>query len=246
MSLEYRTDEEQEQPEPESEEYVTVRPPLPVYTILMVGLMAVVFLVQVATGFEVSTAKVSFDKLMFVNAHEYWRILTGATVHGGLLHVGMNGYAFYMFGKITETLSNRAHLAIVFLLAAVGGGLLSLVFLPEGSSVGASGGILGIVGYLTVYAFRRRQFISKEFGKSLLINIGFILIFGLVLFQTIDNFAHIGGLIAGAVYGLVQIPSDEYTDPRVAGRFAEFAGLACLGIYLAAGVFAVLLMLRAV
>jgi membrane associated rhomboid family serine protease len=245
MSLEYRTDEVQE-PQAAVEGYVTVRPPVPVYTILMVGLTAVVFLVQVATGFEVSTARVSFDKLMFVNAHEYWRILTGATVHGGLLHVGMNGYAFYMFGKITETISSRAHLAIVFLLAAIGGGVLSLVFLPEGSSVGASGGILGIVGYLTVYAFRRRQFISKEFRKSLLINIGFILIFGLFLFDRIDNYAHIGGLVAGAIYGLVQIPSSEYIDPRVTGKLAETAGLACLGIYMAAGVFAILLMLKVV
>lgn len=244
MSLQYQSEEEL--PEEPHAEYVTVRPPVPIYTILMVGLTAVVFLVQVGTGFEVSTARVSFDKLMFVSQREYWRILTGATVHGGLLHVVMNGYAFYMFGKITETISNRAHLANVFLLAAVGGGLLSLVFLPEGSSVGASGGILGIVGYLTVYAFRRRQFISKEFRKSLLINIGFILIFGLVLFDRIDNYAHIGGLLAGAVYGLLQIPSNEYTDPREAGKPAEITGLACLGIYLAAGIFSILLMLRVV
>jgi membrane associated rhomboid family serine protease len=244
MSLEYQTEESE--PQEPAEEYVTVRPPVPYYTILMVGLTAVVFLVQVGTGFEVSTAAVSFDKLMFTAQHEYWRILTGATVHGGFLHVLMNGYAFYMFGQITETISNRAHLAIVFLLTAVAGGLLSLVFLPDGSSVGASGGILGIVGYLTVYAFRRRQFISKEFRKSLLINIGFILIFGLFLFDRIDNYAHIGGLLAGALYGLVQIPSNEYTDPREAGKFTEAAGLASLGLYLAAGIFAILVMLRIV
>lgn len=244
MSLEYQT--EQDPPEEPQAEYITVRPPVPIYTILMVGLTAVVFVVQLAAGFEVSTAAVSFDKLMFTAQHEYWRILTGATVHGGLLHVAMNGYAFYMFGKITETISSRAHLAIVFLLAAVGGGVLSLIFLPEGSSVGASGGILGIVGYLTVYAFRRRQFISKEFRKSLLINIGFILIFGLFLFDRIDNYAHIGGLVAGALYGLIQIPSNEYTDPREAGKFTEIAGIASLGIYLAAGIFSILLMLSVV
>ena len=54
-------------------------------------------------------------------------------------------------------LSNRAHLAIVFLLSAIGGGILSLVSQPDGISVGASGGIVGLIGYLAVYAFRRRQ-----------------------------------------------------------------------------------------
>ena len=143
-------------------------------------------------------------------------------------------------------LANRAHLAIVFLCSAVAGGVLSLIFVPDGISVGASGGIVGLIGYLAVYAFKRRQFVSAQFRKSLLINIGFILVFGLALFQQIDNFGHIGGLIFGALYGLVQIPSDEHIDPRVAGPVTSFAGLAAVGIYLAACAFSILLIFRIV
>ena len=156
----------------------------------------------------------------------------------------MNCYAFYSFGKIFEMLANRAHLAIVFLLSAIGGGILSLVFMPHGTSVGASGGIVGLIGYLAIYAFRRRQFISPAFRKNLLINIGFILVFGLVLYQTIDNFGHIGGLLTGAVYGLLQIPSDAHIDPREAGTGMEFAGIAALGVYIAGCVFSILLILH--
>ena len=110
-------------------------------------------------------------------------------------------------------LSNRAHLAIVFLLSAIGGGLLSLALQPNAISVGASGGIVGLVSYLAVYSFKRRQFVSYEFRKSLLTNIGFILVFGLVLYQVVDNWGHIGGLITGAVYGLVQIPHERLCRP---------------------------------
>ncbi|MEO6051992.1 MAG: rhomboid family intramembrane serine protease, partial [Pyrinomonadaceae bacterium] len=163
---------------------------------------------------------------------------------GSILHVAMNCYAFYSFGKIFEMLTNRAHLAIVFLLSAIGGGVLSLVFMPHGTSVGASGGIVGLIGYLAIYAFRRRQFISPAFRKSLLINIGFILVFGLVLYQAIDNFGHIGGLLTGAVYGLLQIPSDAHTDPREAGTPMEIAGISALGVYLAGCVFSILLILH--
>lgn len=158
----------------------------------------------------------------------------------------MNCYAFYSFGKIFEMLSNRAHLAIVFLASAIGGGILSLIFVPDGISVGASGGIVGVIGYLAVYAFRRRRFVSAEFRKSLLTNIAFILVFGLVLFQVIDNYGHIGGLITGAVYGLVQIPTDEYLDPRDAGALTEGLGIAALGIYVAVCCFSVLLILKVV
>ncbi len=158
----------------------------------------------------------------------------------------MNCYAFYNIGRILEMLANRAHLAIVFLLSAIGGGFLSLIFMPDGTSVGASGGIVGLIGYLAIYSFRRRQFISAEFRKNILINIGFMLVFGLVLYQVIDNFGHIGGLITGAVYGLLQIPTDPHSDPREAGTVVEFAGLAAVGVYIAACAFSILLIFRIV
>lgn len=246
MSFTYQQEEQPRPDEPFNEEFAELYQPMPIYTTVLVVAILAVAAVQFVTGLEPSIMAAGFDKPAFLIGHEYWRILTGATVHGGVMHVGMNCYAFYSFGKIVEMLSNRAHLAIVFLLSAIGGGILSLVFVPDGLSVGASGGIVGLVSYLLVYAFRRRRFISAEFRKSLLINIGFIVIFGLVLFRVIDNFGHIGGLITGAIYGFVQIPSDEYTDPREAGGFVQTAGLAAMGIYLAGCLMSVLLILRVI
>lgn len=247
MSLQYQTQgDEVESQQPHADELPQFRTPIPYYTITLIVAIAAVALAQISIGFDESALVAGFVKPLFLKNHEYWRIITGATTHGSILHVVMNCYAFYSFGRIFELLSNRAHLAIVFLLSAIGGGILSLVFQPDGISVGASGGIVGLIGYLAVYAFRRRQFISPEFRKSLLINIGFILVFGLALYQVIDNFGHIGGLITGGVYGLLQIPSDEYTDPREASSLVSFAGVAALGIYLAACCFSIILILRIV
>lgn len=244
-----------EHPEPtEIEPHARVGPPVPVYTYTLIGSIAAVFIAQLLfgdalrtisltelAGDERSAVAAGFVKQYFVNYHEYWRILTGATVHGGLLHVVMNCYAFLMFGRLVEMLSNRAHLAIVFVLSCIGGGLLSLYFLPETPSVGASGGIVGLLGYVTVYAFRRHQFISPQFRKSLLINIGFLFVFGLILFNVVDNYGHLGGLITGALYALVQIPSNEYVDPRQAGAVTKALGVAAVGIFVATCVLSVIL-----
>lgn len=243
MSLQYQNDDGAADVETAGEAAVGPSP-VPYYTYTLLACIAAVMLAQVSAGLQDSILAAGFDKRAFLQAHEYWRIITGAALHGNLLHVAMNGYALYSFGRLFELLSNRAHLAIVFLLSAIGGGLLSLYFAPNGLSIGASGGIVGLISYLAVYAFRRRQFISREFRKSLLINIGFILIFGLVLFQVIDNFGHIGGLLTGAVYGLIQISGDEYTDPRQAGSAAQIFGLVALGIYIAASVFSIFVILR--
>jgi membrane associated rhomboid family serine protease len=244
MSLSYQKDDEAAAVDGSSSSLTKY--PIPLYATIIVVAIVIITVIQIVTGEDASIRAAGFDKVLFRQNQDYWRILTGATVHGGSAHVAMNGYALYSIGKILEVLTNRAHLAIVFLLSALGGGILSLMFVPDGTSVGASGGIVGLLGYLAIYAFRRREFISPEFRKSLLINIVFILVFGLILFRVIDNFAHIGGLVAGLFYGFAQIPSDPKVDPREASSAVQFAGLASLGIYLAACIFSVLLILRVV
>lgn len=246
MSLKYKTEDEPQEIDQDQNVEAVGLSKTPYYTYILIASIIAVALVQFGTGLDESIAAAGFVKPLFLKQHEYWRILTGATTHVSVLHVAMNCYAFYSFGRIFEMLSNRAHLAIVFLLSAIGGGVLSLVFMPDGTSVGASGGIVGLISYLAIYAFRRRQFISSEFRKNLLINIGFIIIFGLVLFRVIDNFGHIGGLITGAIYGFLQIPSDAEVDPREAGPALELTGVISVGIYIAACVFSILLILRVI
>ncbi len=253
MSLQEINEEEQQTgPSP-----VAFRIPVPKYTVTILACIGAVFAVQLwvdrprpdsLTGLLfheliVSSLRAGFVKPAFFDG-EYWRILTGAFLHGFVVHVALNSYAFYSFGKLFELLTNRAHLPIVFLLSAISGGLLSAYFIPDGISVGASGGIVGLIGYLLIYAFRRRRFVSSAFRKNLLLNIGFILVFGLVLYRVVDNWGHIGGLIAGAIYGLIQIPSDEYKDPQEAGTFIQIAGLAALGVSIATAAFSIYVMLE--
>lgn len=255
MSLQY---EPEENPDAETEispneNYQRAVPVFPLYSIILIVCLVFVSLAQftvdgsasILMGGEKSALLAGFVKPYFV-AGQYWRILTGAALHGGLIHLAFNCYALYVLGKLIETLSNRAHLAIVFLLAAIGGGILSLIFLPEGVSVGASGGIVGFLGYLAAYGFIRRKLLPPEFLKNMLFNIGFIAFYGLLLKQTIDNFGHLGGLIAGALYGFIQIPKNLYKDPREASRVAQIAGLAALGIFIAVCSFSILLIFQIV
>lgn len=216
----------------------------PFFTYILVGSIVVVTLVQMATGLDNSIEVAGFVKPDFLVKGEYWRILTGGALHGGILHIYFNGQALYGFGSLIEYLSNRAHLAIVFVAAIIGGGLLSLLFLPEGTSVGASGGIMGLIGYLAIYGYRRKQQLPPDFLKSMLINIGFIAAFGIVAYQIVDNFGHLGGLIVGAIYGLIQIPKDLHKNPRSAGTITELLGYAALGVFIFTCILSILLLLK--
>jgi len=67
-----------------------------------------------------------------------------------------------------------------------------------------------------------------------------------VLVGTIDNSAHVGGLLTGAAYALIQVPPDSYSDPRVSSDAVSIAGLVSAGVYAATCVFAVLLIMGVV
>ena len=244
MSLKFQEDLS---PEEENREN-TPKPPVgqPLLSIALILCYTAVFIAQFMTGFDRSVMLAGDDKDAFIHQQEFWRMLTGAALHGSIIHYAMNSYAFYSFGKTFEMLTNRWHVPVVFLLSAIGGAVLSLAINPHGISVGASGGIVGLVGYLAVYSFKRRDFITPEFRRSLIFNIGFILFYGFVLVRAVDNFAHIGGLVTGAVYALTQVPDDSHVDPRQATRGLETTGIVSLGIYGATCVFAVLLILQVI
>lgn len=211
----------------------------PYYTMILIGSIVAVFVAQMSAGLEESIISAGFVKPDFTEKGEYWRILTGGALHGGLLHIYFNSQALYGFGSLMEFLTDRAHVAIVFLLAVICGGFLSLIFMPEATSVGASGGIMGLIGYMSIYAYRRRAQLPPDFLKNMLINLGFIAAFGLIAYQLIDNFAHLGGFLIGAAYGIVQIPRDLSADPRRSNSFINILGIIAIAVYIAEAAFAI-------
>jgi membrane associated rhomboid family serine protease len=216
----------------------------PYFSYIIVACLVGILLVQMANGIDRSVAVAGLVKPAVWENGQLWRLITGATLHAGILHIYFNCQALYGIGSMIEYLSNRAHLAIVFLLAIVCGSLMSLFLMPHETSVGASGGIMGLIGYLAVYGYRRKQQLPPGFLRSMLLNIGFIAAFGIIAYQFVDNAAHLGGLLAGAAYGFIQVPKDLRDDPREANLLTVSFGYAALGIFISFAVLSVLLVSR--
>lgn len=239
-------------PSPEAIEFARgIEGITPYFTYFMLGALAAVYITQMVVDSEVpvgvdqtSTAilRTGLLKPLVIHQGEWWRILTGGVVHGSLIHIGFNGYALYGFGRLVEYFSNRAHLAIVMVLAIVTGNIASTVFLPNSASIGASGGIMGLIGFLAIYGVRRRRQLMPGFLRVMLTNIVFVALFGLIAFSIIDNFAHFGGLLAGTLYGLIVIPRDLHKNPRTVPFLITFLGYVAIGVFAATCVFSMLLM----
>lgn len=135
---------------------------------------------------------------------EYYRLLTAAFLHGGLMHITLNMYALYMLGELTEKIYGKIKYISIYILSAIASSYLSYRLSPS-LSIGASGAIFGLLGAALVYGYKERNHIGKDFLRNILSVIVVNIVLGLSI-SNIDNFGHIGGLIGGIIIALVLYP----------------------------------------
>lgn len=144
-----------------------------------------------------------------VRLGENWRILTGAFLHGMPLHFLMNASALWFFGKRVEILASWPHFLAVLLFSILTAGWATVAFLPSVNSVGISGGIAGLLGFLLVFETLHAKLVPKTARRRLLATLVLMAVIGAIGFQFIDNAAHLGGLLGGMAYAIIVFPKSS-------------------------------------
>lgn len=195
------------------------------YTDALLGLLIVLFVAETFDGREAAIQAAGLVKPAVRNG-ELWRVITAPLLHANFLHIWMNGLALLSTGRLVEAHTRREYLPLTFFLSALVGSLASVVFYPDPTSVGASGGIMGVIGFLLVLSYQRRETLPPGFSRSILVSIGATAVMGLVAYNVIDNAAHLGGLVAGVLLALiVDLKPAESSTSRLFGYLAA-AGIA--------------------
>jgi rhomboid protease GluP len=164
---------------------------------------------------------------------QWWRLVTAGFLHGGLLHIGMNSWVLFDLGAQVEQVYGASRLIVVYFLATVFGFLLSTFWTPA-LSVGASAGIMGLIGAMIALGVRNRHTSAGAAVHGMYIRWAvYMLIFGLLPGLNIDNAAHIGGLAAG--FGVAYLAG----TPRIETAWSErlWRGAAGASVAIAAACF---------
>jgi rhomboid protease GluP len=138
---------------------------------------------------------------------EWWRLATAMFLHFGLVHLALNMFALWDVGRLVERLYGSWRFLAIYVGSGLAGNLVSLVIQGNKAvSGGASGAIFGIMGALLVCLAREREHIDPNefrwlFGGAAVFAAG-SLAFGFLV-PGIDNAAHVGGLVSGALLGIV-------------------------------------------
>lgn len=176
------------------------------YTRVLLVLIAFVGLVQVVgPGNMLSDVNAAGLTKTQGGASDWWRLATAPFLHGHWLHFLMNASALAYLGRRVELLAHWPHMVMVFVVAAWVGGEASARFLTS-PSIGASGGIIGLLGFLMVFESSHRSLVPESVRRRLLAGILMTAALGMLGYKLIDNWAHGGGLLAGMAYALIVFP----------------------------------------
>jgi rhomboid protease GluP len=157
---------------------------------------------------------------------EWWTPLTAVYLHGGPLHLLLNMFALRFLGLAVEEVYGAARFVIIFTLAGVIGFAVSnAVGYPF--TLGASGGIFGLLGAMVAYGQKR----GGTFGGQVLRQYAFLAILVFVqgmMMESVNNVAHAGGFAGGFATGLVLALAERQAETAFDRLFAA----ACIGLTL--------------
>lgn len=194
-------------------------------TQVLIGINLVAFLLELVAGMDAVVSQWGMSPLAVSLGGEWWRLLTAAFLHGGILHIAFNMYVLWVIGPQLESLFGHVRFIVLYLLAALGGSIASYTFGPVNTlSVGASGAIFGLMAALIVAGRSMRADVT-QIVVLLLVNV----VIGFVA-PGIDWRAHLGGAVVGAVVAAIM----AYAPRQSQVLWQTLGCLAVLGVLVAA------------
>ena len=172
------------------------------YSLWILLIILIVFILQIIPGF--TEAFLLNEKA--TTELQIWRFLTAIFVHGDITHFLFNSFALFFFGIVLEKLVGSRKFFLIFLLSGIIANIISVNFYE--SSLGASGGIYGLIGALVVI---RPFMLVWTFGMLMPLFIALILWATADVLRTmgvfgptnIGSIAHLSGILIGFLLELL-------------------------------------------
>jgi rhomboid protease GluP len=173
----------------------------------MAGALLAPFGISIPTSGTFDVAAIIGEKInQLIRIGQVWRLITPVFLHDstlpyGLLHIGFNMYALFLYGRGLEGRFGHWRFTLLYFLSAFAGNVFSFVLTPN-PSLGASTAVFGLLAAEGIFIFQNRQLLGNR-ANSALLNILYIAGINLLIgFSTsgIDNFGHLGGMLGGVLF----------------------------------------------
>jgi rhomboid protease GluP len=176
------------------------------------GIFVLILALAVCFGIETATNSVgNDDALLKLGAlpdngqlhGEYWRVITYSFLHFNWLHLLLNVGLLLWIGRIVEQQIGTGQGALIYFVSVICSAAVILLVHnwhpKEGATVGASGGIFGLLGAALIISYRQNAELRLKMRLSVVLVAGF----AVSLLPDISMAGHIGGIIGGVPTALL-------------------------------------------
>ena len=133
--------------------------------------------------------------------HRWWTLVSANYLHGSIMHIAFNMIALYQIGPLVLQEYGNYRMFIIYTLSGVMGFFVSYL-VGINLTLGASAAVCGLIGAELYYGKSRGGVYGQAVFKQLSGWAIFIFLFGFIV-PGINNWAHGGGMLAGAGIGFL-------------------------------------------
>lgn len=176
------------------------------------GTIWLIIAIAVAFGIEVATNSIgNDDALLKLGAlpdngqlhGEFWRIAIYSFLHFNWLHLLLNVGLLFWVGRIVEKQVGAGQGALIYFVSVLCSAAVILLVHnwhpKEGATVGASGGVFGLLGAALIISYRQQAEPRLKIWLWIVLAAGF----AVSLLPDISMAGHIGGIIGGVPLALL-------------------------------------------
>ncbi|MGB9708141.1 MAG: rhomboid family intramembrane serine protease [Candidatus Pacearchaeota archaeon] len=185
-------------------------------TLIIIAINVLVYLVMLVLQYiygNVILENIAVNPSYILKGEKLWTIVSSMFMHGSFMHLFVNMLSLMFLGSFLERLIGSKRYAFIYLVSGIIASLafvfLALVFGQDLNvpAVGASGAIFGIGGMLAILTPRLPIYIlfipiAMPMWIGIILMLALMWIVSALTGLPIGNTAHLGGFIAGLVYGL--------------------------------------------
>ncbi|MBR1692949.1 MAG: rhomboid family intramembrane serine protease [Lachnospiraceae bacterium] len=173
----------------------------------------IIFTICIFTGDRLYEAGMMYPDQV-LSGGKWYQLLTSMFLHADVSHIFGNMILLFLLGDIVERECGHVKYTFLYVLSGIAGGVLSLSYsMFRGDytpSLGASGAIYGVVGTFLWILVRNWGRVEDIVLPRAAFMIGYSMYLGFVS-SHVDNAAHVGGLIAGIILGILFYSKRERT-----------------------------------
>ncbi|MBQ7926098.1 MAG: rhomboid family intramembrane serine protease [Lachnospiraceae bacterium] len=189
---------------------------LPIVSGLLVGINILLFLLCTFSGNLIYNMG-GMDVWNTLYYGEYYRILSAMFLHADIQHLFNNMILAFVVGSILEKQMGHLMYGLAYFLCGIGGNVLSLLYKLQygitAGSIGASGAVFGLDGILLMLVLLSGRRLL-DVTPVRLIGVLFLSLYSSFGMESVDNAAHVGGLITGLVIGVIASIIIRFSDKR--------------------------------